>query len=545
MDKQRQLSSKPSSLEKKSGPNPPIIGRNFNGNVTQGTPNDNDMAISNGGFVISVVNTNINMYNDTGRFLMGRILSAFGSALGPLNRTFDPRAIYDPEQDRFIVVFLQGSTSIDTRIVVAFSETNDPTKAWNLYAIPGNVTGDSSWSDYPIISLSKDELFITVNRLKDNTSWQEGFMESYIWQVDKRKGYAGDTLVQKLYNNIKYNGRPVWSVCPVKGGAGLNGPFAYFLSQRPSALNNDTLFVHYITNTIASGKAELGMKVLKSPVPYGLQPNAIQPNGNKLQTNDARVLSAMYEGGVIYYVGNTIDFQKFSPAVYFGRVHDIWTANPRVEASIISSDTLDYGYPSIAYVGTGAAGDHRSMITFSHVSDKHFPGTSVVYVDRDFNVSGPAFVKAGEGNIRLLFDSVERWGDYTGIQRKYNESGVAYLNGSWGSNTNQNRTWISRVSANDASLGSNKISEHVDSKVYPNPTETTINFEFDYDKKELVSILISDIQGKTETLINKEWARPGRNRLILDVSRMATGVYYLILQNEKGTIARHKFVVGN
>jgi hypothetical protein len=174
--------------KKKASGAVPSYAFGFSANVTQGTPNDNDFCIGNNGLMISCVNTNMTVYNDTGKAIISRSLTNLGSALGPLNRTYDPRTIYDPEQDRYIVVFLQGSSSVDTRIIVAFSTSNDPGKTWNLYQLPGNITGDSSWSDYPIISLSKGELFITVNRLKDNTFWKNGFLESYIWQVDKMKG---------------------------------------------------------------------------------------------------------------------------------------------------------------------------------------------------------------------------------------------------------------------------------------------------------------------------------------------------------------------
>src|ERR1043166_4406599 len=80
----------------------PQLQNNFNGNITQGTPNDNDLAVSNGGFIISAVNTNINIFNDTGKMLTGKLLSVLGNKLGPLDRTYDPRVIYDPETDRFI-----------------------------------------------------------------------------------------------------------------------------------------------------------------------------------------------------------------------------------------------------------------------------------------------------------------------------------------------------------------------------------------------------------------------------------------------------------
>lgn len=117
----------PTKLNKNNA-TPPQVLRSFAANISQGTPNDNDMAVSNNNIVASCVNTNINFYGDTGRFIWGRLLSALTNRLGPLNRTYDPRVIYDPIADKFILVFLQGSSSADTRIIVGFSTDTDPTK---------------------------------------------------------------------------------------------------------------------------------------------------------------------------------------------------------------------------------------------------------------------------------------------------------------------------------------------------------------------------------------------------------------------------------
>ena len=546
LDKQRLLhqSTHQKILYKKGVAVSPKLSNNFSGNVTQGTPNDNDFAISNSGLMMSVVNQNINVYNDTGRLVIGRTLASIASALGPLNRTYDPRVVYDPDQDRFILVFLQGSSSLDTRIVVGFSKTNDPSKTWSFYTIPGNITGDSSWSDYPILSLSKDELFITINRLKDNTFWKNGFLESYIWQVDKMNGYNSDTvLTTKNYNNIQYKGKSIWSICPVKYAHHLEGPGMFFLSHRPSDLSNDSVFVHYISNTIKSGNATLSTKVYKNPVAYGLQPNALQPNGKKLQTNDARVLSAMMVNGMIYYVGNTIDPNLFSPAVYFGRIEETWTNQPKLYGQIISYDSLDLGYPSISYAGSGQNGDHSAMITFSHVSAKYFPGTSVVYVDRNFNISAPVFVKKGEGSIALLGDTVDRWGDYTGIQMKFNELGVCWLNGSYGNQNGQNRTWIARIVNQDPLLGIKDQQVIQDFNLYPNPANEEFKVQFESKQKLLVDISLSDLQGREIQVLNKDWVKPGLNELRIDTSIVKNGMYIVIIKNHGKAIFSHRLLI--
>ncbi len=526
----------------------PVQLKGFKANITQGTPNDNDIAVSNAGIVCSVVNTNMNILNDTGKVLSSRTLSSIAKGITNLNRTYDPRVIYDPEADRFIFVFMQGSTSKDTRIIVGFSQTNDPALNWNFYTIPGNIFGDSSWSDYPIIAISNNELFLTVNRLKDNTYWKNGFIESFIWQMDKDNGYKGDTLNQKVYYDIKYNNKPIWSICPAKGGSKLYGPNMQFFSVRPDQLWNDTVFVHEITNTIKSGKAELKLRVAKADNHYGLQPNAFQPNGKKLQTNDARILSAMYENGIFYMVGNSVDARYNAAGFYLITIDNYWSNDSlNAKLQIISSDTMDYGYPSIAYCGSGL-GDNSAMITCSHVSPRTFPGNSLVYVDRNLNPSTPAIMKLGESNILLIGDTLERWGDYSGIQRKYNDLGKVFYNGSFGYN-NDNRTWIGISKNRDTKLGNDEIiklrnQQLNEVSIYPVPAKEYLNIDFTNDEKKVLNFVLIDIQGK-ETLLLTERAKAGLNRFVFNALNLNNGYYQLVIKDGETVLHSKKIMVAH
>jgi hypothetical protein len=486
------------------------------------------------------------MYNDTGRFLLSKSLSNFGKALGTLNRTYDPRAIYDPIADRFIVVFLQGTTSADTRIITGFSRTNDPTKEWNFYAIPGNTFGDSSWSDYPIISLSNNELFITVNRLRDNSSWQEGFIESLIWQVNKEDGFAGDTLRKKLYYDIKYNNKSIWSICPVKGSNEYYGPGHYFVSVRPSALQNDTVFLHEITNNL-NGNPTLTLKVLKTDVAYGLQPNAPQPSGQYLQTNDARVLSATHHGGVIHYVGNTIDPTLFAPSVYYGKIDLQDKANPTIKGKIISYDSMDIAYPSIAYAGGGFGADQSMMITFSHVSRSKFPGNSAIYADWNGELSAPVHLRKGDGNINVLQDTIERWGDYTGIQPVYNKLGECIITNSYGVASGGHNTWVSRVKSNDVRLGVKQNTKETAQQVnlYPVPAQEYAQIEFNLTENMILTFSLIDIQGKSTIDLLRDKGKAGTNKFTFNTSSLPNGVYILNVNNNEKNIISKRIVVAH
>lgn len=522
----------------------PSVDKVFTGNGSNGTPNDNSVAVSNGGKIVSVVNTNVRMYDETGASIntYKSLAAITTNQLGTLNRTFDPRIIYDPMADRFIMIFLQGDSSNDSRIVLGFSQSNDPTSTWKFYSLEGNRWGNGTWFDYPIVSISKKDLFVTGNLLQDGKSWQEGFKQSIIWQVKKQNGYDGISLSSKYYDSIVYNGRPIWSICAVQGGSQPWGPETYFISLRPGDASNDTVFLHTVSNTLESGFAKLSTRILKSNKSYGVPPSAIQPSGQYLQTNDARALSAIIESGTIYFVGNTIEPVNFSPSVYFGKITGLYPS-PQVTAQYISYDTLDIGYPSIAYMGGGGA-DKSLLITFSHVSQQRQPGTSAVYIDRYGAINSYVRIREGDGSINLLTDSMERWGDYTGIQRKYNEQGVVWVSGSYGNTISQHPTAIAKIKANDTQLSAKGLTLS-ELNVFPNPATQLIYLTMQVENPGLYVFSVTDMSGLELKKLQELKLSNGSYKVSFDVSQLSAGSYILKAVTNNEQSLSQKFVVGH
>lgn len=518
--------------------------KGFIANNPQSVPNDNHIAISNNNKVVSVINTNIRVYNDTGTQLLGRTLGQFSAPLGNYGQISDPRVIYDPISDRFIVLYFSGSMSTTNKVILAFSKTNDPVGQWNFYELPGNKLNNGTWSDYPICTINRDELFLTFNLLKDTQGWKTGFTESIIWQIDKERGYKGDSLKTNFWNNIKYNGKACWSICPIQGGIGPSGPNAYFLSVRPSDFQNDSVFVHEITNTIASGAATISTKVYRQNRTYGLPPSAPQGNNQWLETNDCRVLCGILENNIIHYVQTTIDTNTYTSGIYYGTIENPQTPTPVLTAKIISSDSIDYGYPSIAYAGGGPS-DHAVMITCSHVSKKSYPGTSAFFVNRDGLISAPLRCKEGLAWVNVLQDTNERWGDYTGIQRKYNEQGVLWLAGSYGETSGWYRTWIGKVRSTDPSLGLQPEEKTVSSAIlFPIPAKEQISIEFELSKATLLTFDLYDANGRKVCTLLKDMVKAGTNQIRFETGNLSIGVYYLhITGPAEGTISKKVLVV--
>jgi type IX secretion system substrate protein len=356
-------------------------------------------------------------------------------------------------------VFLNGFTPATSYIIVAFSSSTNPNDPWNLFALSGNPLNDNTWSDYPAVAITKDELFITINQLNPDSSWQTGFVQTLIWQMDKNAAFDGDTTINTLlWSDIKFAGKTIRYFTPMKGGTGPKGPNMYFLSNQNFGINTDTIFVAEISDNISSNAAAIDVKRTNSSVKYGMPPQGRQTGGHILDTNDDRILGGFYENGKIQFVGNTAWYPIAYPdtflyaGIYHGFVDSLDSDQPVVTANIIyDPDTiLDLGYPNIAFSGNQYCED-EAIITFNYTAPSVFSGSSAIYYANDGSYSDFVTLKTGDNYVDILAGTYERWGDYSGIQRKFNEEGVVWASTSWGNTNKRNATWISELFSPDTS----------------------------------------------------------------------------------------------
>ncbi len=518
--------------------------KGWDGTSGSGTPNDNHIAVSNGGMVISVLNTVIRVYDDQGNWKKQWGLIQFANqqkkidVFPTMDRVYDPRVLYDPIADRFIILFMHGVTDTRSFIVVAFSQTNDPLQGWNVYKVTGKPTNDLIWSDYPIVSHNSHDLFFTVNLIGNGASWEEGFTEAIIWQLNKADGFKGDTLRKDFYSNIKYEGKALRSICAIQNGPMPDGRDNYFISVKPIDKINDTAFLLHINNTQQSGQAELSMKVLVSPMKYGFPPSALQPDTSyKLRTNDCRVLSAVRIGNQIQYLQNTMNFNTMQAHLTHNTIFHI-DKNPVIQAGMITDDSLDLGYPAIAAAGK-TGDDPSTVIVYVYSSPWHYPGTGVVYRNRLGEYSKKVKLVQGKSLIYYSFipKGEQRWGDYEGIQAKYNEPGVFYTVGSYGKN-NGMFAWISRITLSDPLLNS-PVS---DVRIFPIPTAENLYIEVKVDKPAIYKASLVNMLGEFVKSGIDISLSEGIHKLKIDAGRLSAGTYELQLTAD-GVIVRSQKII--
>lgn len=518
----------------------PILIKGFEGNAYDaGVPTDNNIAISNGGKIVSVINSTIYFYDVSVADTPTRKISleAFTdtAATNAYAHKFDPKVTYDPKNDRFILVYLSGSSSDATHIVVCFSASNDPLGIWHQYSINGNPFSNTTWSDYPIIAQTDSEFYVTINLIYDDSTWQAGFQQSLIWQINKKDGYVGNPLHMLRWDNIGFGGRMIRNLCPMQGGATTYGPEMYFMSNRNFSSSNDTFFILKLNQTQYNSPT-LQVNVGISDIAYGLPPNGKQRSGLFLQTNDARILGGYYENNAIHFVGNTVDDNNMRAAVYHGIATNLMSSNT-IKLHKIQDTAFDYGYPNIAYSGR-YAGDEQAIIGFDFTSQDTFPSFAAVFYEKWAGYSNPLLVKAGLSVVNILPGTLERWGDYFGIQRKYNEPGIVWLNGFYGKrlpglgSPNANHAWIASLQSPysvGVTIQEPKPTEQL--HVYPNPAYDKTEIKFTLENKEWIEISIVDMQGKTIAVLFRDIASAGDKLFSFSTHPLSNGNYMIYIKN--------------
>ncbi len=488
--------------------------------VTAGIPVDNHLAMADK-YIVNVGNSYISINNATGGEFKQLSLGAYANAAGVNAHPFDPRMIYDPVKDRFIMTFLAGFGSSDTHILVCFSQTNDPRGKWNIYRIEGNPNNKDEWTDYPMVSITNNDYYLTINLLRDNFSWQEGFVETIIWKVGLDEAYAGEDLVMDKWDGITFDGINIRNLCPAESATETLFDDMVFVSNKNFAIESDTFFMVKLDPSKGNSSDAIDIKMIKASTSYGAPPNASQKVGS-LQTNDARVLEAFRLEDEIQFVGNTRNLSNNKAGIYHGIIEDINAPDEVVLNHIIGPD-YEIGYPGITYTGDGLA-ERDAIISFSHSSDQKFAGTSALYSVPGEGYSKIIEISEGENYIDII-SGVQRWGDYSGSQRNYSNPLEIWVSGFYGLQNRRNTAYVAKLLRPEIPTGAIEPQKNI-SKIYPIPAEDRLYIDFYAPRNEAISINLLDNVGKRiDQLYSSSFIEAGENTLSFNTSNIPQGMY--------------------
>jgi hypothetical protein len=321
---------------------------------------------------------------------------------------FDPRVHYDPYTNRWIMVAFAYGESGYAQLMIAVSQTSDPTRIWNKYRVIVDASG-ATWLDFPNVGFNNKWIAISGNFFSNSTGNSTG---SAVYVFNKAAVMAGTGAP---YTKISASG---FTLCPaLTYDAAESNLFVVDVYNG----GNGKLRLRKITGNVGSETLSSAIGYPTSSTTwaqsgaitnYGFAPQS--GTGVRLDAGDNRITSCVFRNGKIWCAHNI-----FLPVSGPSRCSVMWwqvdsLASP-VQNGIINDPTgaVFYAYPSIAVNSTDDA-----LIGYSYLSSSSHPcsGYSLrCHSDPMDSLEHPFIYRHGLNSYYQTFSgSKNRWGDYSG-----------------------------------------------------------------------------------------------------------------------------------
>jgi hypothetical protein len=377
---------------------------------------------------LAAVNVRMAFYDRLGVELFSpKRLRTLDPALPGSADDFDPKVVYDPYNQHFLLAFASATNTQSFLSVVVIPEGSEADQdAWCTLHMSGDqVSGDGKqFADYPMLGITANRVTLTTNQFDYSAAPRVGGFR-YVQIVSMRKVQLYDCAIDpvpiKVFSRSQTrdpDGSRAFTIVPAisNGGApavqymasiDLNGATGKVILWRLRAVNG----------TLRLDRTQVSRGPIDYP-PWGRQCGSTSSLNTKWDTGDLRLTSAFWDGDTgrlstaTAVWGNyggggaesVVRWWEIDPAATLG--NSIVTRKGSVGAS-----GRDAAWPSVAtdadgklWVNYASAGGAECLAAYAAVVQ---PGGRTV-----------ASILFHAGEARYEFDpGVDRWGDYTAIAR--------------------------------------------------------------------------------------------------------------------------------
>jgi hypothetical protein len=512
------------------------VGRSFvANNLFRFFPCDNAMAISDSGYIVSADNYTIEYYDDSpDSLLQNQLHDAFYNDASLSGLPFDPRVIYDRYAERFILVMLAYADSAANKILLSVSKGQDPRNGWYHYRINSDTLTENKWFDYASIAVNKNELFISGNVLSDAGN---GFSGNKIFQIRKKEILQGQPMSCRVWLDVvDADGDKGFTIVPLADGLMRDkydrGIFLVSTDLVSATVSSNDLNWYQITDSLDAPGVSLLVHEAVAGIAYTDAGIGLQLTGDAIRLADARVLSGFFLDSVLNFVycKNTNNYST----IVLNRLHIGSNVNQRYPWGF-TDNFFDYTFPSIAFWGSDSVDADNIMMCFQRTSSGTYPELMAVNFQGDSFAVASTVVRQGDGIIEIIpGGGLERWGDYTAIQRRYGANPKAcWLAGSYPFGPNPNfygqtnglNTFVAEVADSFGVSVLGPTSRKQSLWVYPNPSFGDVTLELRGQAQMVDQLEVFDGVGRV--VFSRPWT--GQAPLQLNLQQQASGLYFVRL----------------
>lgn len=419
-----------------------------------GSDYDNNIALSGGfafippdshvavgpGHVLTVSNVVLQAHSKsaTPTRVVNQLLRSFFAPLGVPsgNYTFDPKVLYDPYADRFLVLTLEvndppgAAAGASSRLLLAASAGSDPTLGtWRMTAINARLTsgGVERWADFPGFAVDEEAIYVSANLFAfDENGGSYGGVR--IWVVPKAAFYAGTSFTTRVLD--PYQGLTPGPVTTLATRVVGNVPGAatgtWFVAAGYGSGANELLRVLRLDHPLGTTPSVNSQFINLGDVDNaaaGAIPGASQPGtSTTLDAGDRRASDAMWREGRLWLTHTVNPPGGVDAGQATVRWVEIDTANlaalglanqGAIGAESLAAQTHTY------YGNVAVTPGNRAVIGFSASSANGSLYPGAYYVIRTpshaAGATGPVqTLRAGVDQYVRTFGGGNRWGDYSG-----------------------------------------------------------------------------------------------------------------------------------
>jgi len=409
-------------------PQGPVLGTNFQGiGFTGWEPPDPILAVGQS-HVVQAANLSVRITDKSGTPLYEDVFSNFFASLSPPSFLTDPKVVYDPTGQRYIILLLGSDDAAKvSSYLIAVSQTSSAMGNWLLYkldATKNGATPTSTFADFPGLGFDGSAVYVTSNQYSFANPPE--FQYAKLRILDKSELYAGAPVGwTDFWNFMDADGYPSFTLKPAQTLSSSN--VEYLINTIPDGA--DFMSLWSVTNPLAPSPTVTLEASLDVGV-YAVPPDAAQPGGsNLINTGDCRTQDVAWRNGYLY-TAFTEGYNWGSGTVAAIRILKIETATATVTQNHTFGGDAGYYYFPAAFVNNA----NVMHVVFSRSSSSQAAGIRAV--TEVWNDATSSLVKNGEG-----YYSGTRWGDYSGIS--LDPDGVIWVAGEYATTTaSQWGTWI-------------------------------------------------------------------------------------------------------
>jgi uncharacterized repeat protein (TIGR01451 family) len=361
-------------------------------------------------------------------------LDAFWGSMGSSN-VFDPRVIYDGINQRWLTVAIANPATNNSALLLAVSETSDPTGNWFRHQVRVDLT-DGVYATSPNLGLGRDWVIVSA-AMRDKTG--RFFFSSDVFTFNRTNLYAGTLSVT---NPAQFSRKVYAPQDSTIGEVNIPVPAMNFDTAGSSAATN--FLVANWDGSLGGGPGRLRLFSVSGPVQapvfedYAAQgglfvsagmawgnPSWIgTPPGNtnfapqlgstsKIFIGDARIQNVVFRHGLLWCTHHiflptnaptrsAVQWWSVTPGgtvLQHGRMDD-------------ATGTRSYAYPSIAVNQYDDV-----LLGYSRFAANQYPSANYAYhayQETPGRLSADTVLKPGEAKFAVADGDDVLWGDWSG-----------------------------------------------------------------------------------------------------------------------------------